>query len=119
MLDIIWTAFIVLVWLSVAIYDGYKHGRNQCAWPFFGLVYVALFAVWERPQLKSLFDTLREWLPQSEDLISAVTALFFMLGVGFMVLIAVTIIFNTIGRGIKALTVALAGRKKPAFKGYF
>ena len=69
--------------------------------------------------LKSLFDTLREWLPQSEDLISAVTALFFMLGVGFMVLIAVTIIFNTIGRGIKALTVALAGRKKPAFKGYF
>lgn len=119
MLDIIWTAFIVLIWLSVAIYDGYKYGHNQSAWPFFGLVSLPLYAIWERPQLKSLFDILRGWLPQSEGLISGLTALILMLGAGLIVLFTVTAIFNAIGYGIKMATLYLVDRQKSRFKGYF
>lgn len=119
MLDIIWTGFIVLLWLSVAICDGYQSGHNQCSWPFFGLVSVALYAVWERPQLKSAFDSLREWLPQSEGLISGFTAFILMAGAGLIVLITVTAIFNAIGHGAKTATLRLADRQKSRFKGYF
>ena len=119
MLDYIWTIAVVTIWLSAAVYDGYEYGHNQRAWPFFGLVSWALYAIWERPQLKETFDALREWLPQSESLISGFTALVIMSFAYLVLMMTVTVTANAVGHGLKKIHLYRQHKSKPHFNGYF